>query len=972
MPRAERPLVPDGSALVEFAAELRKLRQEAGTPSYRELARRAHFSSTTLSDAAGGKRMPSLAATVAYVQACGGDVGAWEQRWRDLVRTTAPFSGPRHEAAERAPYVGLAAYRVEDADWFHGREALVDDLSALVADRRFVTVVGPSGVGKSSLLRAGLVSRLRSRGVPVVLFTPGSHPVEECAVGLARLLGGTPAVTQAELVSDPRGLHRLVRQARALEQDTDLVLVIDQFEELFTLCRDSEERSTFIDLLARAWRADSSRCRVVIGIRADFYGHCLLDAELTRAVREAHLAVGPMTVDELRRAIVGPAQRSDCVVESALLTTLVAQATGHAGALPLLSHALLETWRYRKGNTLTLAGYERTGAIDGALARTAEDVFAALDPMQQIATRNLFLRLVELGEGTQDTKRRVARTEFDPEVDAIITRFADARLLVLTSHEVESAHEALLGGWPRLRAWLAADRDGQRLHRQLTEAAATWVQHHRDHGALLRGARLSIIAEWARDRTRLNRTEREFLDTSVAAEHRERRGVRRRAFILRACVVLLVVLVVTVTTTAIRANRQRDMAVALHVVRLADDLLDSDPRLAARMSLVAYRLHPTQVTREALISTSAAATAVPLNTLSFHSTIDPLGRFLAFGDRATDTTVLSATTATGITEVARLIGGDRSAVYSHNGDMMATVDKNATVRLFDIAEPRPPYLMSTLPMKAQDVQFGNHGDVLVATEVAQAPRDPDGPPTRWKNAPDSHLWDISDPRQPRHLATLPDSSAEVIKFSPDGRAVVAVDLPDGTGAGKITVWTFHPREAPRLAGRLDTIGHHEAIDAAFLDSYRLVVLNTRGDLWIWDLSEPITARPIADLDSYTQNVGQIALSPGKQKIGTAGVDTGPMVWDVASPTSHTLAAELRRPSETMIASLAFSRDGGTLHAVLLKYADDATGQPTASSLVSWRLDAESAATSVCDETEQMTDLQWERYFGDLPYRSGCE
>lgn len=392
MPRAERPLQSDGTALTEFAVDLRTLRQKAGNPSYRELARLAHFSSSTLSDAAGGKRLPSLAVTLAYVRACEGDVGEWERRWHTLVLESEPATRVRGEDecdGKRAPYVGLAAYQVQDAEWFHGRESLVEELTKRVAARRFVTVIGPSGAGKSSMLRAGLVPRLSPTGATVVLFTPGAHPIEECAIQLAHLIGSTPGAVMAELADDERGLHRLTRQALTDESDgTDIVLIIDQFEEVFTLCHDPAERARFIALLIQASQAATSRCRVVIGVRADFYGHCLLDADLAAATRDAHLAVGPMTVDELRRAIVDPARRAECTIETSLVTTLVAHANGQAGALPLLSHALLETWRHRKGHTLTLAGYQRTGGIDGALARTAETVFNSLDESQQCTARN--------------------------------------------------------------------------------------------------------------------------------------------------------------------------------------------------------------------------------------------------------------------------------------------------------------------------------------------------------------------------------------------------------------------------------------------------------------------------------------------------------------------------------------------------------------------------------------------------------
>lgn len=311
VPRAERPLELDGSLLTTFAADLRELRRNAGSPPYRELARRSHFSSTTLSDAAGGRRLPSLEVTLAYVRACDGDAEQWEQRWRAAaaeLHVSTPVSDAGTGDDLTAPYVGLRAYGREDAELFFGRERLVDDLVARVRRQRFVAVFGPSGSGKSSVLRAGLIPRL---GGTVLCFTPGSHPVEECAIHLARLAGELPGSVHTELAGDPRAVHRLVRQALAPEPaSAEIVMVVDQFEELFTLCTDDQQRQRFLALVLTAASVPRSRCRVVLGIRADFYPHCARLPELVEAFEDAQVTVGPMAPEDLRRAIVQPAVRA--------------------------------------------------------------------------------------------------------------------------------------------------------------------------------------------------------------------------------------------------------------------------------------------------------------------------------------------------------------------------------------------------------------------------------------------------------------------------------------------------------------------------------------------------------------------------------------------------------------------------------------------------------------------------------------
>ena len=609
MSRGERPLDAGDGALLSLAADLRRLRNEAGRPTYRVLSARAHYSVATLSAAAAGHRLPSLAVTLAYVRACGGDPAEWERRWHEvaaeLAADAAAGAGEAGLDDERAPYAGLAAFQADDAERFFGRERLVEELLERLVRRRVVAVFGASGAGKSSLLRAGLVAGLSGQGRRTLLFTPGPHPLEECAIQLAGATGGTPGQLHTELVADPRNLHRLVRQALADDPgEAELVLVVDQFEEVFTLCAEQAERARFIDALLTAARTQNSRCRVVLGVRADFYAHCTSHADLVEALRDAQVVVGPMSADELRQAIVQPAVRAGYTVEGALLATLVAHALGQVGVLPLLSHALVETWRRRRGNTLTLAGFQAAGGIDDALARTAEALHTALNPHQQRIARNLFVRLSVPGEGTEDTKRRITRGELDiadPDVTLVLEHLARGRLLTLDRDSVEITHEALIRCWPRLRDWLAEDREGQRLHRQLTEATGAWESLHRDPGVLYRGTRLALARDWAtRNDAALTGREREFLNSSLAAEAGEHAAVRRRARRLRQLVALLTVLLILATTAtayAVHAQQtatgQRNVAVSQKVANQATAMRESDPALAAQLSLAAYRLVPT-------------------------------------------------------------------------------------------------------------------------------------------------------------------------------------------------------------------------------------------------------------------------------------------------------------------------------------------------------------------------------------------
>ncbi|MEV5343003.1 XRE family transcriptional regulator, partial [Streptomyces sp. NPDC052676] len=327
MGRKEKPLDPDAGPVQRFAADLRALRAEAGTPTYRAMAQRTGYSAPALSQAAAGEKLPTLAVTLAYAAACGGDADVWEKRWRAVAEELAAV--PREDAdAEESPYRGLTRFEPGDAEVFFGRDQLVESLVDLVRKHRCAVVLGPSGSGKSSLLRAGLVPRLSQGAGPetplaaIRILTPGAHPLR----------------THAE-------------RLRPADKPGDTLVLVDQFEEVFTLCADPAERAEFIDRLLTSLEP-AGRLRVVLGVRADFYGHCLEHPALVRVIREAGLPVGPPSREELREVIVRPATVRGLTVERTLTARLLDEVADEPGGLPLLSHALLETWRRRSGRML--------------------------------------------------------------------------------------------------------------------------------------------------------------------------------------------------------------------------------------------------------------------------------------------------------------------------------------------------------------------------------------------------------------------------------------------------------------------------------------------------------------------------------------------------------------------------------------------------------------------------------------------
>ena len=476
------------------------------------------------------------------------------------------------------PYKGLAAFQPEDQELFFGREEVVAGLLARLAGAPLLAVVGASGSGKSSVVRAGLLPAVWRGALPgssawrTVMMAPGPHPLGELAAQLALVLHQGAAGLLRELETDRRALDLAARQMLiGVNPSARVLLVVDQFEELFTICDDDAERAHFLDALLYAVGAPGARTSAVVVMRADLYGSAASVPALASALENNHALLGPMREDELRAAVERPARHVGLRLEPGLADVVIADVADQPGALPLLSHALLETWKQRSGRTLTLDAYRAAGGARGALARTADTVIAAMDTDRRAIARGILLRLVEVGEETGDTSRRAQLRELnadDPEVAEVLRQLIDARLLTAGESTVEIAHEALIRGWPQLRDWLDEDREGLRLLSHLRNSAHEWDRLGRDPAELQRGARLAATLDWIEEaHPSLDDVERDYLDAGRSAEQAElqaaqeqvRRdsiGKRRLRTLLAAAAVLLVVAVIA----GLLALRQRNRA----------------------------------------------------------------------------------------------------------------------------------------------------------------------------------------------------------------------------------------------------------------------------------------------------------------------------------------------------------------------------------------------------------------------------
>ncbi|UUU21640.1 nSTAND1 domain-containing NTPase [Streptomyces sp. DSM 40750] len=936
--RREVPVDPGAGPVQRFAFELRKLRTEAGGLTYRAMAEQAGYSITTLSQAAAGEQLPTLPVALAFVTACGGDPGEWEIRWNQAVEEAAAFDTDNDgEGGAEPPYRGLARFETGDSGLFFGRDRLTAELAGLLRRRRFAAVFGPSGIGKSSLLRAGLVPLLREsqeqgpRFSGIRILTPGDQ--------LART-------------------HELLLKAGGTGTG-DRLVVVDQFEEVFTLCHDAAERARFIDLLLTA-RNPESRLRVLIAVRADFYGRCAEHRELAEALGDANLLAGPMSSAELREVVVKPAAAAGLTVERALTTRLVDEITDAPGGLPLLSHVLLETWRRRRGKTLTLAGYEAAGGLDGAIAKTAEDVYNGFTEGEAATARRVLLRLISPGDGTPDTRRPAGRAELETtgtgrdEVAQVLEALTRARLLTLDGPTVEVAHEALITAWPRLRGWIEEDRDRLRAHRQLTEAARAWEELGRDGGALYRGSRLVTAREYFGGPGHtgdLTDQEAAFLSASLAALDQEERARARTTRRLRVLVTSLACLLALALTATAVAYWQRQSAVDAQQVGLSRQLaaqsaalLDSDTDLASLLAIKAYRTSPT---REATRSLYAAA-AVPLERrLTGHTgtvsalAYNPDGKTLATG--SFDGTVRLWDTATGRNRKV-LTGGDHTALvrtvaFSPDGRTLAT-SGGEEVRLRDAATGRVRDSL-TVRVAEEDslasVGFAHDGRALAVRENGQVLdvasgrvlttlKGPTGLELAAAFSPDgrtlatstrdhtAQLWDLATGRV---LFTLKSSTGVVssLAFDPDGKTLVT-----GTEDGTVHLWDVADGKQrttlTSASSRVETMAFSP-------DGKTLAAGSYDGTVRLWDLA---TGRVRTTLTGHINPVMSVAFSPDGNQLAAGNEDShfaggdrvSVRLWNV---TAHRPRATLTVPGGSLEA-VAFSPDGDTLATASVRMTQD--------------------------------------------------
>jgi WD40 repeat protein len=961
-----------------FGDLLKFLRRRSGL-TQRELSIAVGYSHAQISRLELNQRQPDLATiTARFIPVL--DLEDEPEVAERLLELALEMPKDAEPAPGLPPYKGLQFFDEADASLFFGREELASTLLDRLQERlsapspvRFLAIVGASGSGKSSVLRAGLLPALR-RSMPfsrwqIHSFTPTDRPLEALASKLNRET--TSVISTAtlidDLVRDPRALHLTVSRITNREKKVSprsrtpegLLLMIDQFEELFTLCRSETERGAFVDNLMTAVTVQGGNTFIILALRADFYSHCAPYAKLRDALADQQEYIGVMNTDELRRAMEEPAKRGDWELEPGLVDLLlqdIGAESGHPpepGALPLMSHALLETFHRRRGRKITISGYLASGGIRGAIADTADDVFQnELDETQQTTARNIFLRLTQFGEdeNTTDTRRRVKFQELihHPEdkahVRKVLTKLADARLITTDNEMVEVAHEALIREWPTLREWLEEDREGLRLHRHLTLAAESWERHGRDPGELYRSARLTAATAWAGAHANaLSGLEEGFLSASqeqareeeaaqeiqrqreleaakALAETQQRAAtqLRKRALYLTGAFILALVMF---GVALFQGNRARQIAVTAQEER----------RIATARELAAASLNNLNVDpeRSILLALQSISTTRSVDGSVLPESLEALHRSIVSSPvrmtlKGHDTSVLSA-------------------VYSPDGTRLATIGSDGTVIVWDTSNGQEVLRMpgSTEPsdfVSRKRVAYSPDGKLLIAS--------------------DRNFVKVYDPASGNLIKTLSGHQADVtaVAIGSDGKQIASGGLD-----GSAIVWDLSTGDS-----LLQLAGHADAIENLTFspDGNWLITASDDATMKIWDVTTGDLLQDYVDFSgvvlgvTFSPDGKRFAFSDGTIHVWQFNPDT---VGDQTKITNQELFTIPGADSDT------FSPDGSKIAGVSrndVKLWDAATGREllTLAGHTGWAMglafnpDGKSLASTSLDGTVKIWNL----------------
>lgn len=826
-----------------------------------------------------------------------------------VAGTDSHVSSISHLPEPVNPYKGLQAFQAADAQDFFGREKLINKLlkrlQENVAYQRFLAIVGPSGSGKSSTVKAGLTPALWRGELPgsdnwyIVDFLPGRHPLDELEIALTRISPQETRQLNEHLRRDERGLVRVANLVLP-DDGSQLLIIIDQFEEVFTLVDDEAERQQLLNLLQYAVTEDRSRVRVVVTLRADYYDRPLEYPDFGKLMQTRVETVLPLSAEELEQAVHQPAKQVGMIFEDGLVSRIISDVHYQPGALPLLQYALTELFERRDERSLTLQAYEAIGGAGGALAQRADEIYLEGTDESQELVRQMFLHLVTLGEGAEDTRRRTRFTDLlslteKPDVmEEIIDTFAAYRLLSLDRDEetrqptVEVAHEAILREWDRLRQWLNESRDDIRRERQVARAAEEWEGNGRDTSYLLRGARLEQLEVWrATTNLTLAPLEAEFIrksievqkqETQVESERiaREAAQERRSQTLLRALVAVFAVAALFSGGFGIFAILQRNDAIeardgeaearqealiqaSIGLASQAVAELDSDaPERGVLLALEALENYPYTWQAEQALAQIVYGTHQYISLRSARNRV----RDIAFSP--------DGTLIVGSGELSNDIWDSRSGEWLTEFSMSTDEQEVAGVDWFSDS--------STLLTASAALHIARVWDVETGDELLRYEGHDGAVNAAYVSTNDSmaltasadgtaHIWSIETGEMIQiftgHVGTVEDAI-----WSPDN-SQIATASDDGT----IRFWDV---DSGRELLRLDA--HLGGVTAVTWspDGTRIASAGNDGLGRVWDVE---TGNLIITLIGHDAAVRDIEWSPDGNLLATAGGDSQARVWE---------------------------------------------------------------------------------------------